>query len=308
MPPWSYRGAMTVSLSYFQAIVMGLLQGITELFPVSSLGHGVLVPALFGWHNLVSSQTAKQSFFLTFLVGLHVGTALGLIAYYRATWARLLRAGVAHVTRVRTDGVAVLWRINDEGVAPDYRLIVLLIVGTIPVGVVGLVLEKPLRELFAKPLSAALFLVLNALILLVGERLRRQQGRRVAHLAEEAMPVSSALRIGSSQILALFAGISRSGVSIVTGVSSGLSYEGAANFSFLLATPIILLAGLYKLPSLFGAAGDGVRLQTLVGAIVAAVAAYVSVSFLSRWFKTKTLRPFALYCLVVGLLCVVRFA
>ena len=287
---------------------MGLLQGITELFPVSSLGHGVLVPALFGWHNLVSSQTAQQSFFLTFLVGLHVGTAIGLIAFYRATWVRLLRAGFAHVTRVRTDGVAVLWRINDDTVTPEYRLLALLVLGTIPVGIVGLVLEKPLRELFAKPLSAAIFLVLNALVLLVGERLRRQHGRRATQVTDATLPVTSALRIGSSQILALFAGISRSGVSIVTGVTEGLSYEGAANFSFLLATPVILLAGLYKLPSLFGAAGDGVRLQTLVGAIVAGVAAYVSVAFLSRWFKSKTLRPFALYCLVVGLLCVVRFA
>jgi undecaprenyl-diphosphatase len=299
---------MTVSLSYFQAIFMGLLQGITELFPVSSLGHGVLVPALFGWHNLVSSQTAQQSFFLTFLVGLHVGTAIGLIAFYRATWVRLLRAGFAHVTRVRTDGAAVLWRINDDTVTPEYRLLALLVLGTIPVGVVGLVLEKPLRELFAKPLSAAIFLVLNALLLLVGERLRRQHGRRATRVTDATLPVTSALRIGSSQILALFAGISRSGVSIVTGVTEELSYEGAANFSFLLATPVILLAGLYKLPSLFGAAGDGVRLQTLVGAIVAGVAAYVSVAFLSRWFKSKTLRPFALYCLVVGLLCVVRFA
>ena len=299
---------MTVTLSYFQAIFMGLLQGITELFPVSSLGHGVLVPALFGWHNLVSSQTAQQSFFLTFLVGLHVGTALGLIAFYRDTWARLVRAGITHVTRVRTDGAAVLWRINDDNVTPEYRLLALLVLGTIPVGVVGRVLEKPLRELFAKPLAAAIFLVLNALVLLVGERFRRQQGRRATHVTEDTLPVASALRIGSSQILALFAGISRSGVSIVTGVTEGLSYEGAANFSFLLATPVILLAGLYKLPSLFGAAGDGVRLQTLVGAIVAGVAAYVSVAFLSRWFKTKTLRPFAIYCLVVGLLCVVRFA
>jgi undecaprenyl-diphosphatase len=135
-----------------------------------------------------------------------------------------------------------------------------------------------------------------------------QHGRRATQVTDATLPVTSALRIGSSQILALFAGISRSGVSIVTGVTEGLSYEGAANFSFLLATPVILLAGLYKLPSLFGAAGDGVRLQTLVGAIVAGVAAYVSVAFLSRWFKSKTLRPFALYCLVVGLLCVVRFA
>ncbi len=299
---------MSVSLSYFQSIVLGFTQGITELFPVSSLGHGVLLPALFGWHNLVSSQASNQSFFLVFLVGLHVGTALGLILYYRETWGRLLRALLAQLQVARRDGASSLWRINEPTVSSDYRLLTLLVIGTIPVAVVGLVLEKPLRELFAKPLAAAIFLTINGLVLLVGERMKRQTGRRTRHLGLEKLSPRSAVEVGCAQILALFAGISRSGVTMVAGLTKGLNHDESANFSFLLATPIILLAGLYKLPSLFGPLGQGVRAQTLVGALVAMVAAYVAVSFLARWFTTRTLRPFAIYCLVVGLLCVLRFA
>lgn len=299
---------MSVSLTYVQSIVLGLTQGITELFPVSSLGHGVLLPALFGWHNLVSSQAANQSFFLVFLVGLHVGTALGLILYYRETWWRLLRALVTQLQIARRDGVASLWRLNAPTVSSEYRLLSLLVIGTIPVAVVGLVLEKPLRELFAKPLAAAIFLTLNGVVLLVGERLKRATGRRTRHQTIENLSPRSALVVGTAQIFALFAGISRSGVTMVAGLTKGLDHEQAANFSFLLATPIILLAGLYKLPSLLGPLGQGVRTQTLVGALVAMVAAYVAVSFLARWFTTKTLRPFALYCVVVGVICVVRFA
>jgi undecaprenyl-diphosphatase len=297
-----------VSLSYFQAIILGLLQGITELFPVSSLGHGILLPALFGWHNLVSAQAANQSFFLTFLVALHVGTALGLIVYYRETWWRLVQAFIAQLRQVRSSGVATLWRLNDERTSKDYRLLALLVLGSIPVGLVGLVLEKPLRELFAKPLAAACFLFLNGIVLAVGERLKRGEGRHARFSSIDTLRPRSALAIGSAQILALLAGISRSGVTMVAGIFGGLDHEEAANFSFLLATPVILLAGLYKLPSLFGSLGAGVRSQALVGALAAMVAAYVAVSFLAKWFTTKTLRPFGIYCLVVGALCMVRFA
>jgi undecaprenyl-diphosphatase len=296
------------SLSYFQAIVMGLVQGITELFPVSSLGHGVLVPALFGWHNLVSSQSVKQSFFLVFLVGLHVGTAIGLLVYYRATWLDLFRGLFRQLGRTRDDGVSSLWRLNDDGVDSRYRLLVLLAVGSIPVGVVGVLLESKLRELFAKPLDAAIFLTINGVILLVGEMLRRGRGRHASYKKLEDLTTTSALGVGSAQVFALLAGISRSGVTMVAGLLNGLDHEQAANFSFLLATPVILMAGLYKLPELFGSLGDGVRLQTLVGAIFAMVSAYIAVRFLTRWFRTKTLTPFAIYCLVAGALCVVRFA
>jgi len=297
-----------VTLSYFQAVVMGLVQGITELFPISSLGHGVLVPALLGWHNLASSQSGWKSFFLVFLVGLHVGTAVGLIFFYRKTWAKLLAGLGRQFSKSRHDGISSLWHLDNPDMDPSYRLLFILAVGSIPVGIVGLFLEHALRVLFAKPLAAAIFLTVNGVILLVGEGLLRPRGRHVMHRTLGTMSMKGALAIGSSQILALLAGISRSGVTMVSGLLGHLDLDDAANFSFLLATPVILVAGLYKLPSLMGSLGDGVRTQTLVGALCAMVAAYVAVRFLTKWFATKTLRPFGIYCLIAGLLCVVRFA
>lgn len=287
---------------------MGVVQGVTELFPVSSLGHGVLIPALFGWHNLVSSQSVKQSFFLVFLVGLHVGTALGLLVFYRRTWAALFRGLFTQLARARREGASTLWHLSDDRIDQNYRLLVLLAIGSVPVGVEGVLLESKLRELFAKPLAAALFLTVNGVILLIGEAMIRGRGRHARYKRLEDVTPRGALGVGSSEILALLAGISRSGVTMVAGLVGGLDHEEAANFSFLLATPVILMAGLYKLPELFGSLGDGVRLQTLVGALFAMVTAYVAVRFLTTWFKTKTLTPFAIYCLVAGALCVVRFA
>ena len=299
---------MHVALTYFQAVVMGLLQGITELFPISSLGHSVLIPALLGWHNLVNSESATESFFLAFIVGLHVGTALGLFVYYRRTWFGLFRGLGRQVGAVRRDGVRSLVAVSNPSMDPRYRLLLILAVGTIPVGITGVVLEHQLRVLFAKPLAAAIFLTLNGLVLLAGERLRRSRGRHVSHLELKTMSPKVALAIGSSQILALLAGFSRAGLTMVAGLLGGLDHEDAANFSFLLATPVIFLAGALKVPDLLGPLGDGVRVQTLVGAACAGVAAFVSVRFLTRWFTTRTLTPFGIYCLVAGALCIVRFA
>jgi undecaprenyl-diphosphatase len=309
-------------ISYVQAIVIGLLQGVTELFPVSSLGHSVLVPALLGWHQVVASQAAQESFYLAFLVGLHVATALALLVFFRAEWVRII-AGLARSLRRR--------RIDSAD--PDERLGWLLVVGTIPAGLVGVAFEHELRTLFAKPLAAAVFLTCNGVILLAGERLRRRADAappvpqspvgapiravvpsRAARTAQRrsreltTLGFGAALLIGSSQILAFFAGISRSGVTMVAGLSRGLSHEDAARFAFLLATPIILAAGVYKLPDLLGPNGNGVRGQILAGSLVAAVAAYLSVRFLTRWFQTRTLTPFAIYCLLVGTACIIRFA
>jgi undecaprenyl-diphosphatase len=324
-------------LSYLQAVVIGLLQGVTELFPVSSLGHAVLVPAWLGWHGVVSQQSAEESPYLAFLVGLHVATALALLVFFRDEWVRIVGglAGSARRRRIET---------------ADERLGWLLVVATIPAGLVGIAFEHALRTLFAKPLAAAVFLTINGVILLGGERLRRRAasrqpatglgpagfgvpiglgeqsgadgqvsaGRVRPHGVQPTTQAASsqlatlgfgeALLIGSTQILAFFAGISRSGVTMVGGLLRGLDHEDAARFSFLLATPIILAAGVYKLPDLLGPLGNGIRGQVLAGSLVAGIAAYLSVRFLTRWFTTRTLTPFAIYCLVAGVISIIRFA
>jgi undecaprenyl-diphosphatase len=191
------------------------------------------------------------------------------------------------------------------------RLGWLLVVATIPAGITGLLLERELRVLFTKPLAASIFLVVNGFILLGGELARRraQVRERQRHLApRKELDFKEASVIGIAQVLALLAGISRSGVTIVAGLIRGLDYEDAARFSFLLATPIILLAGIVKIPDLLGPLGSGVRSQALVGALCAFVAAFIAVAFLTRYFKTRTLWPFGLYCLVAGTFFIVRFA
>jgi undecaprenyl-diphosphatase len=297
-------------LTYFQAIVLGLLQGVTELFPVSSLGHSVILPQLIGWSGVVAAQSATESYFLALLVGLHVATALALVVFYRDTWARIIRGVITSIGTRRIE-------------TPDQRLGWLLIVATIPAGIVGLLLEHPLRVVFAKPLAAAGFLVINGLILLCGEWVRRRAQGRVAgparHATQDrhATPAGRRLddlgfrvagTVGVAQAFALLPGISRSGITMVAGLVRGLDHEDSARFSFLLATPIILAAGVYKLPDLLGPNGDGVRPQILAGSVAAGVAAYFSVRFLARYFTSRTLTPFAIYCLTVGLLALVRFA
>ena len=292
-------------LTFAQAIVLGVLQGVTELFPVSSLGHSVILPQLLGWTDVVAAQSATESYFLAFLVGLHVATALALLFFYRTTWARIVR-GVPVSLRTR--------RIE----TPDQRLGWLLMVATIPAGAVGLLLEHSLRVVFARPFAAACFLVLNGLILLFGEWVRRRaEVRRVVATHEQTatgdrrldtLEFREAGAVGLAQVMALLPGISRSGITMVTGLTRGLDHEDAARFSFLLATPIILAAGVYKLPDLLGPNGDGVRPQILVGSIAALIAAYLSVRFLTRWFATRTLLPFAIYCLLVGVLAIARFS
>ncbi len=291
-------------MSFVQAIVIGVLQGVTELFPVSSLGHSVLIPAWLGWDNLLSGQSADESFFLAFVVGLHVATALALLVYFWRDWVGVVKGFVSSIKKRRAD-------------TPSERMAWLLVLATIPVGLVGLVFEHSLRTLFAKPLAAAIFLCVNGLILLLGERLRRRPrvttpraaGAGVTESSQlDTLPYRDGLVIGSAQIGALFAGISRSGITMVAGLLRGLDHEDAARFSFMLATPVILAAGVYKLPDLAGPLGNGIRPQILVGSICAAVAAYVSVRFLTRYFETRTLTPFATYCLVFGAVSVIHFA
>jgi undecaprenyl-diphosphatase len=277
-------------ISYAQAVVLGLLQGFAELFPISSLGHSVILPGLLGW-----DIHQNDSFFLTFLVGTHFATALVLLGFFWRDWVRIVRG---------------LWRsLRDREIAPgdaDAKLGWLLVVGTIPAGILGLTLEKPLRHLFASPESAAVFLFLNGFVLYAAEQLRRRAPGPDRSAGDADVRISQHIRwreavgVGTAQSLALIPGFSRSGATMGGGLLVGLSNEDAARYAFLLATPIIGAAAALKLPELLGSEGSGVRGQTLVGAACAAVTAYFSVRFLMRFFETNRLTPFAVYCLFAG--------
>jgi undecaprenyl-diphosphatase len=285
------------AITYFQAIVLGVLQGVTELFPISSLGHTVLFPTLFGWNDLVKAQSESESFWLAFVVMLHVGSALGLLYFYRRDWVEIVGAFFHTLSTRRAE-------------TGNERLAWLIIIASIPAGIIGLAFEHELRTLTAKPEIAAFFLMVNGLVLFAAERFRRRAAVRELAVKEGAKPdggrelgtmeYREAFVIGAAQSTALVAGISRDGVTMGAGLARGLDHSDAARFAFLLATPIILAAGLVKLPDLLGHLGDGVRGQALVGCVAAAVTAVFTVRFLVNYFKTKTLIPFAIYCLAFG--------
>jgi undecaprenyl-diphosphatase len=284
-------------ISYFQAIVLGLIQGVAEPFPISSLGHGVILPRLLGW-----DIHQNDKFFLTFLVATHVATAVVLFFFFLDDWKRIFR-GLGRSLRDREI------RPSDH----DARLGWLLVVGTIPAGTLGLLLEHPLRSLFASAATAAAFLMLNGILLLAFERLRRRPPRADDHLGDSDARIAKltwrqAIAVGTAQAAALIPGISRSGVTMGGGLVVGLSNEDAARYAFLLATPIIGAAGVLKLPELFGHDGDGVRGPALVGAICAGVSTYFAVRFLLRYFETNRLTPFGIYCFAAGFICTVIFA
>ena len=327
-------------LTYLEAAVVGLVQGVTELFPISSLGHNVLLPAIIGGSWAADLNVARpESPYLAFIVGLHVATAIALLIYFWRDWIRIIRGFFSSLRQLMAPAEGTSrWQLQSA----DQRLAWLIILATIPVGLVGVVFEHEFRVLFGKPIRAAIFLVINGLILLAGERFRRKAslqadreiaeerelvavggGRRTGtsrhasgHQAERAAEYSlaiesdqrlamqgylSALLIGTAQILALLAGISRDGVAMVAGMFRGLSREDAARFAFLLATPVILAAGVLKVPDLTGPLGNGIHGQILVGSVLSGVGAYVSVRFLVKYFRTRTLTPFAIYCIVAGL-------
>jgi undecaprenyl-diphosphatase len=285
-------------ITYLQALILGLTQGIAEPFPISSLGHGVIIPGLFGWNI-----HQNDDYFLAFLVATHCATAIVLFFYFLSDWLRIFR-GLGRSVRDR--GIAA----GDD----DARLGWLLIIGTIPAGILGLALQHPLRTLFASPETASLFLILNGILLLAFERLRRRrpepgdgEGDSDPRIARR-VSLKQAAAIGTAQAAALIPGISRSGVTMGGGLMVGLSNEDAAKFGFLLATPVIAAAGLLKLPELFGSTGDGVRGPALVGAIAAAFTTWLAVKFLLRFFRTNRLTPFGIYCLVAGIVCTLIFA
>jgi undecaprenyl-diphosphatase len=276
-------------ISYFQAIVLGLLQGVSELFPISSLGHSVILPKLLGW-----DIHQNDSYFITFLVGTHLATAIVLLGFFWQDWVRIVK-GFGRSLRDREIAAG----------DTDAKLAWLLVVGTIPAGILGLLLEHKLRHVFASPKSAALFLALNGVLLFAAEFLRRraplvEEGDADQRIADR-LNWKEAVGIGTAQALALIPGFSRSGATMAGGLFSGLTNEDAARFAFLLATPIIGAAAILKLPELFGSTGDGVRGQTLVGALCSAVTAYLAVKFLMRFLHTNRLTPFAVYCLIAGI-------
>ena len=278
-------------MSFVQALVLAVLQGVSELFPVSSLGQTILIPALLHWDNINRSDPK----FLAFVVVLHLGTAFALVAFYWKTWTRIVRALVASVIR---------GKVGDD---PSEKLGWLLVVGTVPVGILGVLLKDPVRQFFGSARLAALFLMLNAGIMFFGEYLRRRQKRAAGRKDKpiEKLSWMQSILIGLGQALALFPGISRSGASMVAGLLADLDHEDAANYSFLLATPVILAAGLLEIPELLAPGARVVLAQAVTGGIVAGIAAYASVAFLVRYFKNNDLRPFGWYCLVFGAFCFV---
>jgi len=328
-------------ITYPEAIVVGLIQGITELFPISSLGHNVLIPALVGGRWAVDlSVSAPESPYLAFIVGMHVATALAMIIFFWRDWLRIIKGFFGSIAHVISPAPGTR-RWQPQTV--EQRLAWMIILATIPVGIAGLALEHDFRVYFAKPILTAVFLAVNGLILFAGEAARRRRvgldeqqsvedrqmaavggptgagrhssGQRALKQQEASLAVQSDRRLtakigwvssfglGAAQILALLPGISRDGVVMVSGMFRGLSRQDAARFSFLLSAPVILAAGMLKVPDLTGPLGAGVRGQVLVGSILSFVGAYLALRFFMRYISdsSRTLTPFAIYCLVVGI-------
>ena len=265
-------------MSLWFLIFLSVLQGVTELFPVSSLGHTLLVPALFGMHI---DKHAPQ--LIPFLVALHLGTALALLLYFRTRWIALVRGFFASLGGRRNDDGHMMWA---------------LIIGTVPAGLVGLLLEKKLELVFKDLRIVALALIANGVLLWLGDRLERSR----AHKPPEKLSFRQAFLVGLAQVGALIPGFSRSGLTMIAGSATGLDKEKAAEFSFLLGTPIILAAGVLELPKLFKAPGQ--LADALLGGVLTAIAAWLSLRFLMRYFEGRgRLTSFGTYCVIAGALC-----
>ncbi len=268
-------------MNTIQAIAIAILQGATELFPVSSLGHAVILPAL-----LKSGIDQRSHEFLPFIVFLHMGTAIALLTYFWRDWWTLF--------------LGVIGKADAPMVRESRRVFMLIVIATIPAAIVGFTLEKAIRGLFASPVIAASFLVVNGFMLLFGERLRNRGHRELSTLT-----VKDALFIGVWQCTALVPGISRSGATIVAGLLRGIRHEGAAHFSFLIATPIICGATVLEVPKLMHAHVEpGVFGLAAFAAVISGITAWLSTWFLMRYFRSNedwALSPFAAYCIVAGL-------
>ena len=286
-------------LTFFQAIILGLTQGITELFPISSLGHSVLMPGLLGWNINQNSET-----FLEFLVATHLATAIVLFVIYFKDWVRIVK-GIFRSLAAR----------EMSNADPDAKLGWLLVVSTIPAGIIGLLLKDQITGSLLSPLSAAFFLMLNGLLLLLAEWLRKRQRARVEQRGRAAESLQNndtriahrlsfwqSFKVGILQVLALLPGFSRTGSTLAGGLMVGLSHEDSFRYSFLLATPIIGAAALLEIPALLTSGNSALIEVSLAGATAAALAAWFAVKFLTRYFKTNTLTPFAVYCIAIGIM------
>ncbi|MBI3342365.1 undecaprenyl-diphosphate phosphatase [Candidatus Curtissbacteria bacterium] len=274
-------------LTFTQAILFGIVQGITELFPISSLGHSVILPGLLGWH-----VNQSDPFFLTFLVATHAATALVLFLFFIRDW-KLIILGLIRSLKER--------EIKESDTYA--KLAWLLVIGTIPAGALGLLFEESLKKLFASPQLVAGTLIINGLILIAAEVLRRKKKENIQTGSDMRIAKLSwlqAIKVGCMQAIALIPGFSRTGSAITGGLLVGLSHEDSARFSFLLATPIIGAAAILKLPELANQQEASMLPQILVGAVFAGIFAYLSVKFLTKYFETKTLAPFAIYCIIAG--------
>ena len=286
-----------MEFTYFQDVLTGLIQGVTELFPISSLGHAVLVPAWIGgsWSTFTTNPNSP---YLAVTVALHAASAVALFLVFRKRWYELLGGAYNSLRGKKSNAAAVFWRV---------------FLATIPVALLGFIFEKKLREIFASPLAAASFLTINGLLLLSAERLTRRSHQHYkledsnAQIIEH-LSIPAAMTVGLAQSLALLSGISRFGVSMSAGLLRKLSHSTASDFAFLLALPVIAGAAFLKLPDLFAPEYKSILGAIAAGSLVSFFATYASVTFLVKWFKTKTLYPFAIYCLVIGIASVIRFA
>jgi len=289
--------ATQLELSYWQAILTGFLQGITELFPISSLGHSILVPAWIGgsWNSFLTNSTAGESPYLLMIIALHAASAITLLLIFWKRWLQLIKAFFRSLKSRSLE-------------TPEARVIWLVLIATVPVGVLGVLFERQFQVLFSEPLAASIFLTLNGLILIIAEKSSKTKTNTDSdETLVHQITFKNALSIGVAQSAALFPGISRFGVTMGAGLNRGLSHSAASDFAFLLATPVILGAGLLKIPDLFNPEISHIIGPVIVGSIIAAFGTYISVKILVKWFKHHTLYPFAIYCLFVGIISAVKF-
>lgn len=286
-----------MSFTYEQAIIIGLIQGLTELFPISSLGHAILIPAWIGgsFKQLISEENDA---YLLITIAMHLASSVALFLVFRKRWVGLIAGSYKAVK-------------SKNYQSTPFRVLGYIVIATIPVGVLGLALDDYFQDIFGKPQFSALFLTINGLILITAERLSKRDLLHEFHDSDAEIDrrvnAKTALAIGFGQSLALFAGISRFGVTMSAGLVRKLNHSVASDFAFLLSLPVILGASVVKLPELFTTDTRLVLGQILAGSVVSFFATYVSVTFLVRWFKTKTLYPFAIYCLVFGMISMIKF-